>query len=164
VAAVTGYIESLLFRVFTSRHSRHLRSLSLTLFTFTYYWFFIFIWKNPFHLPHIYTKFYSLLLRGALKCLKRVFGEGRRSWTDRVKNWIIIIRSQEGKKLYTHTIKRSKDNWIGHVLRRNCLLQRVIEIKMEGNGIQGRRHKQLLNELKEVDRGNYIYIYIAPCK
>jgi hypothetical protein len=31
-----------------------------------------------------------------------------------------------------HTIKRRKDNWIGHILHRNCLLRHVIEGKMEG--------------------------------
>jgi hypothetical protein len=45
-------------------------------------------------------------------------------------------------------------NWIGHILRRNCLLQRVIEEKIEG-GIEvterrGRRRKKLLYDLKEI--------------
>jgi hypothetical protein len=31
-----------------------------------------------------------------------------------------------------HTIKRRKSNWIGHILRRNCLLKHVIEGKLEG--------------------------------
>jgi hypothetical protein len=31
-----------------------------------------------------------------------------------------------------HTIKRRKANWIGHSLRRNCLLKHVIEGKLEG--------------------------------
>jgi hypothetical protein len=31
-----------------------------------------------------------------------------------------------------HTIKRRKDNWIGHILRRNDLLKQVIEGKIEG--------------------------------
>ena len=44
-------------------------------------------------------------------------------------------------------------NLIGHVLRRNCLLQRVIEGKVQG-GIevtarQGRRCRKLLDDLKE---------------
>jgi hypothetical protein len=44
-------------------------------------------------------------------------------------------------------------NWIGHILRRNCLLQRVIEGKIKG-GIEvkvrrGRRCKKLLDDLKE---------------
>jgi hypothetical protein len=31
-----------------------------------------------------------------------------------------------------HTVKRKKANWIGHILRRNCLLKQVIEGKIEG--------------------------------
>jgi hypothetical protein len=31
-----------------------------------------------------------------------------------------------------HTIKRRKANWIGHILRRNCLLKHVIEGKLVG--------------------------------
>ena len=51
------------------------------------------------------------------------------------------------------TIKRRKVNWIGHILRRNCLLkhfiQRKIEEEIKLRRRQGRRHKQLLDHLKE---------------
>jgi hypothetical protein len=54
------------------------------------------------------------------------------------------------------TIKRRKANWIGHILRRNCLLKHVIERKLEGRiemtGRRGRRRKQLLDDLKEKRR------------
>jgi hypothetical protein len=44
-------------------------------------------------------------------------------------------------------------NWIGHILRRNCLLQRVTEGKIQGGievtGRQGRRRRTLLDDLKE---------------
>jgi len=50
-------------------------------------------------------------------------------------------------------ISKRKANWIGHILRRNCLLYRVIEGKIKGGievtGRQGRGRRQLLNELKE---------------
>jgi glutamyl-tRNA reductase len=51
-----------------------------------------------------------------------------------------------------HTMKRRKANCIGHTLRRNCLLKHIIEGKIEDievTGRQGRRRKQLLNDLKE---------------
>jgi hypothetical protein len=55
-----------------------------------------------------------------------------------------------------HTIKRRKANWIGHILRRNCLLKHVIEGTLEGRiemtGRRGRRCKQLLDDLKEKRR------------
>ena len=31
-----------------------------------------------------------------------------------------------------HTVDRRQANWIGHILRRNCLLKRDIEEKIEG--------------------------------
>jgi hypothetical protein len=51
-----------------------------------------------------------------------------------------------------HTIKRRKANWIGHILRRNCLLKHVIEGKLEMTERRGRRRKQLLDDLKEKGR------------
>jgi hypothetical protein len=55
-----------------------------------------------------------------------------------------------------HTIKRRKANWIGHILRRNCLLKHVIEGKIGGRikmtGRRGRKRKQLLDDFKEKRR------------
>jgi hypothetical protein len=48
---------------------------------------------------------------------------------------------------------RRKANWIGHILHRKCLLQRVIEGEVQGGievtGRQGRRRRKLLDDLKE---------------
>jgi len=30
-----------------------------------------------------------------------------------------------------HALKRKKTNWIGHILRRNCLLENVFGVKVE---------------------------------
>ena len=55
---------------------------------------------------------------------------------------------------------KRKANWIGHNLRRNFLLQQVIEGKIIGGievtGRQGRRRRKLLDELKE--RKGYSYL------
>jgi hypothetical protein len=50
-----------------------------------------------------------------------------------------------------HTIKIRKANSIGHILRKNYLLQHVIEGKKEEEVTvrRGRRRKQLLDGLKE---------------
>jgi hypothetical protein len=49
------------------------------------------------------------------------------------------------------TMKRRNANWIGHFLRRNCLLKHVIEEKTEAQvevmGRRGRRRKWLLDDL-----------------
>jgi hypothetical protein len=68
---------------------------------------------------------------------------GKRRNLNRAKEEGIIL----------HTIKGRKANWIGHILRRNCLLKHLIEGKLEGRiemaGIRGRRRKQLLDDVKE---------------
>jgi hypothetical protein len=61
------------------------------------------------------------------------------SWTDRVRNEEVLHRVKEVRNI-VHTIKRRKANWIGHILRRNCLLKHVIEGKLEGRiEMKGRR-------------------------
>jgi hypothetical protein len=72
------------------------------------------------------------------------------SWTDRVRNEVLHRVKEERNIL--HTTKSRKANWIGHILRRNCLLKHVIEVKLEERiemtGRRGRRRKQLLHDLK----------------
>jgi hypothetical protein len=74
------------------------------------------------------------------------------SWTDRVRNEEVLHRVKE-KRNIVHTVKRRNANWIGHILRRNCLLKRIIEGKLGGGTEvterQGRRRKQLLDDLRE---------------
>jgi len=74
------------------------------------------------------------------------------SRTNLVRNEEVLQRVREEE--YPKTIKRRRANWIGHILRRNCLLKHVIEGKIEGRlgvtGREGRRRKQLLNYLKNV--------------
>jgi hypothetical protein len=52
------------------------------------------------------------------------------SSTDRVKNEVLHEVKEENNSL--QTIKRRNPNWIGHILRRNCLLKHVIEGKVQG--------------------------------
>jgi hypothetical protein len=51
---------------------------------------------------------------------------------------------------------KRKASWIGHLLRRKCLLKHVIQGKLEGRiemmGRRGRRRKQLLDDLKKKRR------------
>jgi hypothetical protein len=54
----------------------------------------------------------------------------RISWTDRVRNEEVLHRVKEERNIL-HTIKRMKANWVGRILRRNCLLKAVIEGKLE---------------------------------
>ena len=56
-----------------------------------------------------------------------------------------------------HEIIKRKANWVGHILRRICLLKQVIEGKIkeqvEVTRRQGRKRKKLLDNLK--DRRGY---------
>ena len=74
------------------------------------------------------------------------------SWTDHVRNEEVLLRVNEQRNIL-HEIRKRKANWIGHILRRNCLLQHVIEGKIKGQievtRRRGRRRKKLLDDLKD---------------
>ena len=53
------------------------------------------------------------------------------SWTDHVRNEEVLLRVNEQRNIL-HEITKWKANWIGHILRRNCLLKQVIEGKVRG--------------------------------
>ena len=71
---------------------------------------------------------------------------------SRVRNEEELLRVKEQRNIL-HEIRKRKANWIGHILRRNCLLQRVIEGKIkrgiEVTGRRGRKRRKLLDDLKE---------------
>ena len=74
------------------------------------------------------------------------------SWTDHVRNEEVLLRVKEQRNIL-HEIRKRKANWIGLILRRNCLLQRVIGGKIKGGievtGRRGTRRRKLLDDLKE---------------
>ena len=78
------------------------------------------------------------------------------SWTDHVRNEEVLLRVNEQRNIL-HEIRKRKANWIGHILRRNCLLKEVIEEKIKGQievtRRRGRRRKKLLDDFK--DRRGY---------
>ena len=47
------------------------------------------------------------------------------SWTDRVRNEE-VLRGVKEKINILNTIERRETNWIGHILRTNCLLKHII--------------------------------------
>jgi hypothetical protein len=63
------------------------------------------------------------------------------------------VTKRRAKRNVLRTANRRNANWIDHILCKNCLLKHVIERKIEGRievtGRRGRRHKQLLDGLKE---------------
>ena len=73
------------------------------------------------------------------------------NWTDRVRNEEVLFRVNEQWNIL-HEIRKRKAYWIGHILRRNCLLQQVTEGKIKGQIAvtrRGRRRKKVLDDLKD---------------
>jgi hypothetical protein len=78
-------------------------------------------------------------------------------WRNKSVDFILRI---EVKLLHDISSRKRKANWIGHILRRNCLLKQVIEGKIKGEvevtRRRGRRLKKLLDDLK--DRRGYSHM------
>jgi hypothetical protein len=66
--------------------------------------------------------------------------------------FILLLRVKDQRNILNEISKRTA-KWIGHILRRNCILRPVIEGKIKGGievtGRRGRRHRKLLDDLKE---------------
>ena len=81
------------------------------------------------------------------------------SWTNHVRNEEVLLRVNEQRNILQE-IRKRKAKWIGYILRRNCLLKQVIEGKIKGEmevaRRRGRRHKKLLDDLK--DRRGYCHL------
>ena len=69
-----------------------------------------------------------------------------------MRNEVVLLRVK-GQRNILHEIRKRKANWIGHILRRNCLLKQVIERKIKGGmevtGGRERRGWKLLDDPKE---------------
>ena len=72
------------------------------------------------------------------------------SWTDHVRNEDVLLRVNEQRNILLE-IRKRKVNWVGHILRRNCLLKQVIEGEIKGEmevrRRRGRRRRKLLDDL-----------------
>ena len=99
---------------------------------------------------------YLVILESFEMCWRRM---EKISWTDHVRNEEVLLRVSEQRNIL-HEIRRRKANWIGHILRRNCLLKQVIEGKIKGEmevaRRRRRRRKKLLDDLK--DSRGYSYL------
>jgi hypothetical protein len=64
-----------------------------------------------------------------------------------------VLHTVKEERNIVHAAKGKQCSWIGHILRRNCLLKHFIKGTREGRvemtGGRGRRRKQLLDDLKE---------------
>ena len=71
----------------------------------------------------------------------------------------MLLRVNEQRNIL-HEIRKRKANWIGHILRTNCLLQQVTEGNIKGQievtRRRRRRRKTLLDDFK--DRRGYCHL------
>ena len=55
----------------------------------------------------------------------------RIKWTNKIKNAVVLERVEEGR-IILELIKKRKINWLGHWIRRNCLLKDALEGMVNG--------------------------------
>ena len=72
-------------------------------------------------------KVYQKYIEGFFMWLRR--RKEKISWPHRVRNEVLDTVKEERNII--HKVKRRKANWIGHILRRNCILKHIIERKKE---------------------------------
>ena len=65
----------------------------------------------------------------------------------------MLLRVNE-RRIILHERRKRNANWIGHILRKNCLLKQVIEGKIKGEmevtRRRGRRREKLMDDLKDM--------------
>ena len=76
-----------------------------------------------------------------------------------MRNEVVLLTVKEQKNIL-HEISKRKANWIGHILHRNRLVQRVtegkIKVGIEVTVRRGRRRRELLDDLKERRRYSHL--------
>ena len=68
----------------------------------------------------------------------------RVKWTDKIKNAVMLERVGEGRTIL-ELMKKRKRNWLGHWLRRNCLLKDALEDMVNEKKVRGRRKYQMID-------------------
>ncbi|KAJ4446891.1 hypothetical protein ANN_13592 [Periplaneta americana] len=74
----------------------------------------------------------------------------RVKWTDRIRNEAVLERVGE-ERMMLKLMRKRKRNWLGHWLRRNCLLKDALEGMVNGRRVRrvrGRRRYQMIDDIK----------------
>ena len=67
-------------------------------------------------------------------------------WTDKIKNPAALGRAGKGR-IMLGLIRKMKRNWLGHWLRRNCLLKDALEGIANGKKVRGRIRYQMIDNI-----------------
>ncbi|KAJ4449872.1 hypothetical protein ANN_01278 [Periplaneta americana] len=68
-------------------------------------------------------------------------------WTDTVRNEAVLERVHE-ERMMLKLIRKRKRNWLGHWLRRNCLLKDALEGMVNGRRVRARKRYQMIEDIK----------------
>jgi len=71
----------------------------------------------------------------------------RISWIDKVSNADVLTRVKEDKCML-NTAWQRKHKWLGQLLRHEILLRDIIEGRMKGKAIRGRKRLDMLSDFK----------------
>ncbi|KAJ4426353.1 hypothetical protein ANN_27167 [Periplaneta americana] len=71
----------------------------------------------------------------------------RVNWTDRMRNDSVLERVGE-ERMLLKLIRNMRRNWLGHWLRRNCLLEDALEEMVNWRRVRGRRRYQMIDNIK----------------
>src|SRR6218665_1393317 len=72
----------------------------------------------------------------------------RISWTEHRTNEQVLKKVEEKRSLID-IIRTRQKNWIGHILRGNCLQREIIEGRMEGKRGRGSPRQKLMDWMME---------------
>ena len=70
----------------------------------------------------------------------------RVKWIHKIKNSVLLERVRE-VRIMLELIKKRKGNWLGHWLRRDCLLKDALEGMVNGKKVHGRRRYQIIDNM-----------------
>ena len=70
----------------------------------------------------------------------------RVKWTDKIKNAVVVEIVGE-VRMMLELIKKRKRNWLGHWLRKNCLLKDALEGMVNGKKVRGRRRYLMIDNI-----------------
>jgi hypothetical protein len=124
------------------------------------------LWRNSHHVPRSRVRIKQALGRARTQRQRnKVFEVAKwrpfqliMHWSLYIYIYLFIYASYIYIYIYlfiyaSYEIRKRKANWIGHILRRNCLLKQVIEGEIKGDmevtRRRGRRRKKRLDDLKE---------------
>ncbi|KAJ4448818.1 hypothetical protein ANN_00209 [Periplaneta americana] len=68
-------------------------------------------------------------------------------WTERIRNRDVLERVGE-ERMMLKLVRKKRRYWLGHWLRRNCLLKNALEEMVNGRRVLGRRRYHMIDDIK----------------